>query len=246
VGPAAASKGDAKADDAYILGAEDVVEVEVLGVSDFKVRAKIGSDGTIQVPFLGTIPASARTGKQLGQEVTAALVKGGYYAKPILRVEVVSYASRYVTVLGLVSSPGLVPVDRPYRLSEVMARVGGVRENAADYIIVTPASGEQRQLSIKGLATGDSQADPFVAPGDKIYVPQAELFYISGQVNQPGPHPVTSGMTVRMAIAAAGGLTALGTEKGVKVTHANGKAEKVGVEAKVLPNDVIVINERFF
>jgi polysaccharide export outer membrane protein len=245
--PLAAPAGpETKPEEAYILGAEDVIELEVLGRNDFKVRAKIGSDGNIQLPFLGTTAASARTARQLANEVAAALEKGGYYAKPIMRAEVVGYASRYVTVLGSVATPGLVPVDRPYRLSEVIARVGGIRENAADYVTVTPEKGAQRRHSIKGLATGDSGEDPFVAPGDKIFIPQAEVFYISGQVRTPGSYPVATGMTVRMAIARAGGLTELGTERGIKVTHADGQAEKVGVAAKITPGDVIVINERFF
>jgi polysaccharide export outer membrane protein len=242
----ATAKTDAKPDEAYVLGAEDVIEIEVLGRNDFKVRSKIGSDGNIQLPFLGTVQASARTGKQLAAEVGAALEKGGYYSKPIMRVEVVGYASRYVTVLGSVGNPGLVPIDRPYRLSEVLARVGGVRENAADYLLVTPESGPQKRLSIKGISTGDGQQDPYVAPGDKISIPAAEIFYISGQVRNPGPFPVTDGMTVRQAIAKAGGLTELGTDKGVKITHPDGKTEKVRGEAKVLPGDVVVINERFF
>jgi polysaccharide export outer membrane protein len=77
-------------------------------------------------------------------------------------------------------------------------------------------------------------------------IPAAEIFYISGQVRNPGSFPVSDGMTVRQAIAKAGGLTELGTDKGVKITHPDGKSEKVRGEAKVLPGDVVVINERFF
>lgn len=244
--PTASSVVETKPGEGYLLGAEDVVEVEVLGRTDFKVRSKIGTDGNIQLPFLGNTPAASRTARQLAVEVGAALEKGGYFAKPIMRVEVVSYASRYVTVLGAVTTPGLVPVDRPYRLSEVMARVGGVRENAADYVLVTPEKGVQQHLSIRGLSTGEGKEDPFVSPGDKIFIPLAEIFYISGQVKSPGSFAVQTDMTVRMAIARAGGMTDLGTERGIKVTHKDGKVDKVGVETKVSAGDVIVIKERFF
>jgi polysaccharide export outer membrane protein len=244
--PAAATMPAAKSDDGYVLGAEDVVEVEVLGRQDFKVRAKVGSDGTIQLPFLGATNAAAKTAKQLGEEVRAALEKGGYYAHPIMRVEVVSYASRYVTVLGSVGTPGLLPVDRPYRVSEVLARVGGVRENAADYVLVRPENGPEKRLMIKALATGDTAQDPYVTPGDKLFIPQAEVFYISGQVRAPGSYPVASDMTLRMAIAKGGGLTDIGSEKGVKVTRSGGRVEKPGLDAKIMPGDVVVVGERFF
>ena len=111
----------------YILGSQDVIQVDALGRTDFSTKARIGADGTVQLPFLGAFPAADRTTVELRDQIAAALQKGGFFAKPIIQVEVVSFASRYVTVLGAVGSPGLVPVERPYRLSEILARVGGVR-----------------------------------------------------------------------------------------------------------------------
>jgi polysaccharide export outer membrane protein len=235
-----------RADDGYVMGPEDMVEVEVLGRSDFKVRSKIGSDGAVQLPFIGSVSAANKTTLQLGDDVRAALEKGGYYKNPIMRVEVVGYASRYVTVLGNVGTPGLVPVDRPYRLSEILARVGGVRENGADYVVLTPEKGEVKKLSVKTLATGDRSQDPFVSPGDKIFSPQAELFYISGQVKTPGAYAINGDMTVRMAVARGGGMTDIGSEKGIKVTHQDGKVEKPGMNGQIRPGDVVVVGERLF
>ena len=45
----------------YILGPEDVLQVDALGRTDFSTKAKIGSDGTIQLPFLGTVAASNKS-----------------------------------------------------------------------------------------------------------------------------------------------------------------------------------------
>ena len=49
-----------------------------------------------------------------------------------------------------------------------------------------------------------------------------------------------------MAVAKAGGLTDVGSEKGIKVTHKDGKVEKPGMQGKILPGDVIVVGERLF
>jgi len=231
---------------AYILGPEDVIEVEVLGQADFKVRAPIGADGTIKLPYIGGVQASGKTTDQLSAEITQALVSGGYFAHPILTVEIVSYASRYVTVLGEVASPGLVPIDRPYHLSEILARVGGVKPDSADYLILRPQNGPERRYLISALATGDEAQDPMVSPGDRIYAPLAELFYISGEVKSPGAFPMTTGMTLRMAIGRGGGLTDIGTDHGVKVTHKDGKIERLGLDDKIAPGDVIVVGERLF
>src|SRR5215472_9293529 len=222
-GPAAGSAAPAPSADkpaqAYILGPEDVVEIEVLGQGDFKVRAPIGADGTIKLPYIGSMAAANKTTDQLSSDISQALVAGGYFAHPILSVEIVSYASRYVTVLGDVAAPGLVPIDRPYHLSEILARVGGVKPDAADYVVLRPQDGPERHYVISASAMGDSGQDPMVAPGDRIFSPTADLFYISGEVKAPGAYPVSSGMTLRMAIGRGGGLTDIGTDKGVKVTH---------------------------
>jgi polysaccharide export outer membrane protein len=238
--------GAAKPAQAYILGPEDVVEIEVLGQADFKVRAPIGADGTIKLPYIGSVAAANKTTDQLSSDISQALVAGGYFAHPILSVEIVAYASRYVTVLGDVATPGLVPIDRPYHLSEILARVGGVRADAADYVVLRPQDGPEHHYVISALAMGDAGQDPMVAPGDRIFSPTADLFYISGEVKSPGAYPVSSGMTLRMAIGRGGGLTDIGTDKGVKVTHADGKVDRPGLNDKIAPGDVIVIGERLF
>ena len=98
-------------DQGYILGSEDVLQIDVLGRSDFSIKGKVGTDGKIQLPLLGSVTASDKTVLQLGDEIRQALQKGGFFTKPIVVVQVVSYASRYVTVLGAVGAPGLIPVD---------------------------------------------------------------------------------------------------------------------------------------
>ena len=243
-GGAASATSVADAD--YVLGPQDVVEVEVLGRTDFKARSKVSQAGMVEMPYIGAIKATDLTAKQLGDAIRKALQDGGYFANPIMEVDIVDYASRYVTVLGEVDKPGLVPVDRPYRLSEVLARVGGARETAADYVTLTPAKGEQKRLAIADLASGGDTADPYISPGDKIFVPKAEMFYISGQVKTPGTFPLTPDMTLRMAIARGGGLTDLGTDKGVKITHKSGQKVKLKLEDKIQAGDVIVVPERLF
>jgi polysaccharide export outer membrane protein len=245
--PAAAPVGPTVdgASSAYVLGRDDIVEVSLLGRPDFGGRARVQADGTIQLQFIGKVPAAERTTAELAETVRKALQSGGFYSDPVPVIEVVGYASRYVTVLGSVSTPGLVPINRPYRVSDVLARVGGVRDGAADYLVVTSASGEERRLSIRDLATGSPDNDPPVRPGDKIYSPPAERFYIYGQVNSPGEFGLQSNMTVRMAVARGGGLTESGSDKKITVTR-KGEKVKVKLDDPIQPGDVLVVGERLF
>lgn len=247
-GPSAAPQiaAAAPAIQAYVLGPEDVVEVQVLGRSDFDTRARIEPDGTIQLPYLGSVAASNRTSAELREEVQRALEKGGFFAKPIVSVSIVSFASRYVTVLGSVVTPGLVPVDRPYRLSEIIARVGGVKDDAADYVVLRSGDKPERRYLINDLATGGANEDPAVTPGDKVFVPRADLFYISGQVKTPGAYPLLTGTTLRMALSRGGGLTDAGSDHSIKITRDGKKLDHVDLDEKIQAADVIVVGERLF
>ena len=243
--PASSLVGTATPEAGYVLGPEDVLQVDVLGQSDFNTKVKIGSDGKIQLPLLGSLPASDRTVLQLRDQVRDALIKGGYFNRPIVEVEVVSYASRYVTVLGAVGTPGLIPMDRPYRLSEILARVGGARQDGADHVIVRSKAGE-KSYAIRDLATGDDTHDPYVQPGEKIFVPTADLFFIKGQVKAPGTYPLIPHMSLLMAIARGGGLTDLGSDSHITVVRKNVPITPKDLSMEILPDDVIDVGEGWF
>ncbi len=240
-GPAAAPETQI-----YILGEGDVVEVAVLSRNDFTTRAKVRPDGTIQLPLLGDVKAAGHTAQELGDQVRKSLVSGGYFANPIVSVDIVSYASKYVTVLGVVEKPGLVPVDRPYRLSEIIARVGGISGSGADYVILRHQNGPEQRFFVRDLATGDANQDPFVSPGDKIYSPAAEMFFIYGEVRAPGEYAISTDMTLRKALARSGGVTASGSQSGIQVFRHGVKQGKIELDKGIEPGDVIVVKQRIF
>ena len=242
----AVSAPAAKVDSGYILGPGDVIEVEVLGQADFgKARVKLQPDGTVPLPAIGTIVAGGRTVQQLASQIEQKLVQAQYYKNPTVNVDIVSYASRYVIALGAVAQPGLVPIDRPYRLSEVIARVGGLKDGAADYVVLTSANGLQQKISVDALSRGGPGADPMVSPNDKLFVPTAETFYIYGQVNAPGAYPISERMTVRQALARGGGLTAMGSE-GRLTVYRGGTKLRLSLDSLLRPGDTIVVGERLF
>ena len=230
----------------YVLGAGDVVEVAVLGREDYRARVQVQVDGTVQLPLINDIPAANRTVLQLRSDIRAALIGGGYFTNPAISVAVASFASRYVTVLGEVATPGLVPIDRSYRVSEILARVGGHRPTAADILTLSRADGTKVELDIAQIATGSGDADPVVNPGDRIFIAPAAQFFIYGQVNAPGSYRVDRKMTIRMALARGGGLTAQGSERRVKVIRDGVELKSFDPNGLVLPGDTIVVGERFF
>lgn len=247
--PAEDTQARSTGDRNYVLGIGDIIQVSVLGRADFDARGRIGSDGAILLPYLGPVPAVGRSPAQLAEDVRVALEKGGYYARPLVRVDLVTVASRYVTVLGYVGSPGIVPLERDYRLSELIARVGGRSGTGADFVILTRENGSSERYSIAELATAGRDKDPLVTPGDKIYVPAAEneVFYLTGQVKGPGAFPVTPNLTVRMALARGGGVSENGNEKKAKIIRKGVPLKSVKLDETIVEaGDIITIGERMF
>lgn len=235
-------------DQGFALGIGDAVVVGVIGRNDFNTRARVSADGMILLPLLGEVKAVNLTTSELATIVQTRLAKGGFYANPVVRIEVIGVASRYATVLGQVARPGLMTLDRTYHLSDVVARVGARAGDSSAYVVLTRADGTSKKYSMEDLATGAGGSDPIIMSGDKIYVPAAtsDVFYISGQVRSPGPFPIIKEITVREAIARGGGLTEMGSDKKIKIYRKNVLVEHVKLDTKIEAGDIIEIGERLF
>lgn len=232
--------------DGYVLGTGDVIEIAVLGREEFKPRVQVQVDGTVQLPYIGNVTAANKTVLTLRNEVRDKLKAGGYYANPAVNVTIVTFSSRYVVVLGEVGTPGIVPIDRSYRVSEILARVGGAKVAGADSVTLTRKTGETITLSIAEVATSGGDKDPVVNPGDKLFVAPPKTYYIYGQVSAPGSYPVDRAMDLRKALARGGGLTKMGSENRVKVIRKGLEIKNFKPSDPIVDGDVVVVGERFF
>ena len=84
-------------------------------------------------------------------------------------------------------------------------------------------------------------------PKVSIAILEFRLFFISGQVKRPGGYPYVQGLSVRKAIALAGGMTVRGSNKKInKILEQTGEEVKVDINSKVSPGDTLYIGETFF
>lgn len=86
--------------------------------------------------------------------------------------------------------------------------------------------------------------DPHVNLQVTLYRP----FFILGEVKQPGTYPFIPGMTVKNAIALAGGYTVRGSRRGITVDRASKKGAEVGAveDDPVYPGDAIRVAGSLF
>ncbi len=136
----------------------------------------------------------------------------------------------------------------------MLAAAGGVSANGGDFVIVTGTRNGKpfrHEVDIVKMSLSGNTADDIeLFGGDTLFVNRAPMFYIYGQVQKPGQFRLERGMTVIQALAAGGGLTGKGTQRGI-VRHrrdANGKVkeESVTLDDDVQDKDVIYVKESLF
>lgn len=230
----------------YVLGPNDSIQVVVYGQPEFNVSTRIKSDGTIVMPLIGTMKAAGQTNIGLANSITEGLNKTGFLKSPIVNIEILNYVSQTVNIAGKVSAPSVMPLDRPYHVLEALLRAGWVREGSAPYVYLRrPGQGETR-LEVEDLVRGGPDKDPLLRPGDTLFVPDAELAYLLGAVARPGAFVVLPNLTIRQALAAAGGVGASGSSNKVGLVRDGAKEIDVDTAQIVKKNDIITVKERLF
>jgi polysaccharide export outer membrane protein len=100
------------------------------------------------------------------------------------------------------------------------------------------------------LQAGKAELDMTVDNGDIIYVDRAPTAYIYGEVQRPGALRVERGLTLLQALRQSGGLTARGTERGIKVHPARQQRRRQDhghrMNDLVERDDVIYVKESLF
>ncbi len=113
-----------------------------------------------------------------------------------------------VTVFGGVQTPGTVTVNSTQRVSDALILAGRLVAGATYRAISLVRGDAKMTVDLERYRLdGASDQNPFLEPGDRIYVPLAGLMVtLSGSVPYPGPFEMVQGETLSTLIAYAGGL----------------------------------------
>jgi len=118
----------AAANDDFIIGPEDVLEIKVWREPDLATKAIVRPDGKISVTLLGDVQASGLTTTQLSSFITKELSR--FVVEPEVSVVVNEIHSRLVHLIGAVNRPGAYALTAPLTVVELLSRAGGLAETA--------------------------------------------------------------------------------------------------------------------
>jgi polysaccharide export outer membrane protein len=236
----------------YRIGPADLLLVTVTDEAELTGKFLVDSDGMFSYPYLNRVRAAGMTSSELQQRLTS-LLQAGYLRNPQVRVQIDSFRSQSVMVIGEVRQPGKIPMtSSSMTLLEALVLAGSATVQASNEIIVRHRGvdgkeSEDVRVNRKELELGRN--DIALRDGDIINVPSAEHFYMEGFVRTPGYYVLDPGMTVQQAIALAGGLNDRGSDRDIKAIRlVKGKMAEVSVrlDDKVQSNDTIRVRARFF
>jgi len=114
----------------YRIGAQDLLEISVFGVSDLNRQARVNSNGQITLPLIGAVMAGGKTIPELERELGDKYADG-YLQKPQVSVFVKEYTSQRVTLEGALKKPGIYPLTGKTTLLQAVAMAEGL-DNLAD------------------------------------------------------------------------------------------------------------------
>lgn len=120
--------------------------------------------------------------------------------------------------------------------------------------LITFPFGEVRALGLSLVELENKVADGLrggylINPRVSVSIEAYRPFFINGQVNSSGAYPYQPGISVRKAVALAGGLKERASENKIFVmreTDAEHKQTKISMDGPVFPGDTITVEESFF
>jgi len=165
----------ANSDDSYVIGANDILAVNVWKEPDISRSVPVRSDGKISLPLVGELQASGQTPRQLEQEITKRLQS--YISEPEVTVIVQDSKSKKVNVMGMVVRPGAYLLTSSTTVLDAIAMAGGFKDFAKQksiYILRQAADGTGKRIpfNYKEVIKGkNSNQNIRLEAGDTLVVP---------------------------------------------------------------------------
>ncbi len=155
----------------YSLRPADQISVTVFREPELSLeRVRIGVEGNVSLPMIGSIPAAGMTAKQFEQDVTRRLAAAGLKG-PVVSVNIAEYASHLVTVEGAVDKPGVYAFQPGARLSTAVAMASGPKRTAKVSQVAVFRESPQGIMVAKfdyGAVSRGTMLDPVLEPGDRV------------------------------------------------------------------------------
>jgi|HubBroStandDraft_1064217.scaffolds.fasta_scaffold00467_10 polysaccharide export outer membrane protein len=171
--PTPASKA-ATEDPNYVIGPQDVLDINVWKESELTRSVPVRPDGKISLPLLNDVQAAGLTPTKLAEEITTSLKK--FVTDPQVTVIVTVINSQRVYILGEVNRAGAYPLLPGMTVLQALSSSGGFSQFAnvkKIYVLRTEeGKSEKYPFNYKDVIAGRHAEENIVLKaGDTVVVP---------------------------------------------------------------------------
>jgi polysaccharide export outer membrane protein len=157
----------------YVIGAGDVLNINVWKEPSLTGTVKVRPDGFITLPLINEVQVVGMTTSQLRKVLEKKYKE--FTVDPFVTVRLEAIASSEVFLVGQVNHPGALPLNGNETLLQILTRAGGLTIFAdRGNIRVVRRDGDKVTEYISdydGIIKGDLKQDILLRPGDRIIVP---------------------------------------------------------------------------
>lgn len=158
----------------YIIGPQDVLDIDVWKEPELTRSVPVRPDGKISLPLLNDVQASGMTPSKLADQITQGLKK--YVTDPQVTVIVSAINSQRVYILGEVTRAGAYPLLPDMTVLQALSSAGGFTQfaNTKKIYVLRNENGKQEKylFNYKGVVSGRDTAENItLKPGDTVVVP---------------------------------------------------------------------------
>ncbi len=171
-GSTAASK-TATTDPNYMIGAQDVLDINVWKEDQLTKTVPVRPDGKISLPLLNDVQAAGLTPTQLASQITQSLKK--FVTDPQVTVIVREINSQRVYLIGEVVRAGAYPLLPGMTVLQALSSAGGFTQfaNTKKIYVLRVENGKQEKFPFNYKDALGAKADEniMLKAGDQIVVP---------------------------------------------------------------------------
>jgi polysaccharide export outer membrane protein len=186
-----------------------MIHISVLETADLDQHVRVADSGDAPLILGGNVRLSGLSPAEAALVIEKKLTDGNYVLNPHVSVTVEHFATKNVTVIGQVHSPGSYEIGTPRTILDVLALAGGLTEVADRKVTLERRNTkEQIEYFVSNSSAAALKDQPLVLPGDTVLVARASVVYVLGDVGHPGGYPAAtndSHLSVLQAVALAGG-----------------------------------------
>jgi polysaccharide export outer membrane protein len=208
--------------DEYLVGPEDLLEIEAYNVEECKKTIRVNSQGNIALPLVGTVEVKGKTTSEIEKEIAKKLEQ--YVQEPVVNVFVKEYRSEKISVVGAVNNPQVYAIAGQRYLIDMLLTAGGLREDAGNICyIIRPSKQESQNSPVETIVI---DLDELLINGNFSLNIPVFAGDVNGAVRSPGVFNIRGKTTIITAITMAKGLNSEAKSSEIRILRDNGTGER--------------------